>query len=420
MKNSILFIAFILIIISCGNNKSEQGTIATQIKNALTDTLTKISDTTLFNGFGVAIVSDRDVLYQNGFGFADAAKKEKYTESTLQNIASISKTFIGIAVLKAQELGKLKLDDPINIYLPFKVSNPYHPTLPITIRHLVTHTSAIEDKEDYLYRAWILHDTVNEAHNLKINIGECKFSAKSTEIPMEEFLKNILCKDGRWYKKENFSKKKPGEIYSYSNMGATLAALIIEKAIGLTYDKFTAQYILQPLKMNSSGWGLNQINIAKHTKLYINKTTTYPFYSCVTYPDGSMITSTADFSKYMLELMKGYFGNGILLSKESYKEYFTGQLAAKNFINRQEGEYSDEYNMGITMGISSTGNFGHTGGDPGLFSMMFFNPKTKIGKYIIVNTDMEEKRAWDQHYKIWTLLDIVAEKLKSAGELNKN
>ncbi|MBL0144705.1 MAG: hypothetical protein IPP48_02095 [Chitinophagaceae bacterium] len=72
------------------------------------------------------------------------------------------------------------------------------------------------------------------------------------------------------------------------------------------------------------------------------------------------------------------------------------------------------------MGISSTGNFGHTGGDPGLFSMMFFNPKTKVGKYMIVNTDMEEKRAWGQHYKIWTLLDLYGEKLKNTASLNKN
>ncbi|MBL0144706.1 MAG: serine hydrolase [Chitinophagaceae bacterium] len=322
MKNIIFFFSISAVLVACGNNKKVQPDEYTLTKNALTDTLTKIGDTTLFNGFGVAIVSDKEVLYQNGFGYANVEKKAKYIEHTIQNIASISKTFIGIAMLKAQELGKLKLDDSINKYLPFKVSNSFNDGIPITIRHLVTHTSTIEDKEDYLYRAWILHDTVNEAHNLKIDIGECRFSAKSTEIPMEEFLKNILCKEGKWYKKENFSKRKPGEIYFYSNLGATLAALIIEKATGTTYDKFTTQYILQPLKMSSSGWGLNAIDISKHTKLYINKTTAYPFYSCITYPDGSMITSTADFSKYMLELMKGYFGNGTLLSQESYKEYF--------------------------------------------------------------------------------------------------
>ncbi|MBK9289950.1 MAG: beta-lactamase family protein [Flavobacteriales bacterium] len=78
----------------------------------LTDSLTFLSKTADFNGFGVAVVGPQGVLYTNGFGLADVAKGIPYTERTVQPIASISKTFIGLAVLKAQELGKLKLDDP--------------------------------------------------------------------------------------------------------------------------------------------------------------------------------------------------------------------------------------------------------------------------------------------------------------------
>jgi CubicO group peptidase (beta-lactamase class C family) len=252
---------------------------------------------------------------------------------------------------------------------------------------------------------------VNLAYNLAIDIGECKFSAPSTAIPMEAFLKNILEKGAVWYKTAGFLKNKPGEIFEYSNTGATLAALVLEKATGNKYDAFSKEYILKPLQMNSSGWGLNAIDTSKHTKLYINKTTAYPFYTCVTYPDGSMITSSADMGKYMIELIKGYLGNGTLLSKESYATYFTGQLKAENFTKRSEGEYSDEYNMGITMGISSTGKFGHTGGDPGLFSIMFINPKTKTGCYLIHNTDLNEKKSWNQSGRIWDLLHVYADKL---------
>jgi CubicO group peptidase (beta-lactamase class C family) len=413
MSNSLVISLISCLLISCDNSKNRHSDEFMQIQNELTDTLDKISSTADFNGFGVVIVSDKGVLYQNGLGYADVTTHEKYNENTLQNIASVSKTLIGIAVLKAQELGKLKLDDPINKYLPFKVYNPYNPAIPITIRHLVTHTSTITDTEDYLYRAWILHDTVNLAFNLNIDIGECKFSAPSAEIPMEDFLRNILEKDAIWYKEESFLRREPGEIFHYSNIGATLAALVIEKATGTPYYKFTGKYILDPLRMNASGWNINSVDISKHTKLYINKTTAYPFYECITYPDGGLITSTSDFSKYMAELLKGYLGKGTLLSRESYMEYFSGQLKADNFLDRKEGEYSDEYNMGITMGISSTGNYGHTGGDPGLFSIMFFSPVTKTGKYMIVNTDMDGNEAWEQHHKIWNLLDVYAVKLNN-------
>ena len=91
------------------------------ISNKLTNELNKIATDGSLVGFSVAIVNEEGTLYENGFGFADKKANIKYTEKALQNIGSISKTFIGVALLKAQELGKLHLDDDINDYLPFKV-----------------------------------------------------------------------------------------------------------------------------------------------------------------------------------------------------------------------------------------------------------------------------------------------------------
>jgi CubicO group peptidase (beta-lactamase class C family) len=62
-----------------------------------------------FNGFGVAIVNWQGALYQHGFGFADVQARMPYGIHTLQNIASVSKTVVGLALLKAQELGKLEV-----------------------------------------------------------------------------------------------------------------------------------------------------------------------------------------------------------------------------------------------------------------------------------------------------------------------
>ena len=418
MMSRIMIITLIgVVFTSCGTKENKYEKAFTETQQELTKKLAAISKTTNFNGFGVASVNDREVLYQNGFGIANVETNEKYTEHTIQNIASVSKTFIGLAVLKAQELGKLKLDDPVNLYLPFTVANPAFKNVPITIRHLVTHTSSILDNEEYLYRAWILFDTVNLEQNLKIDIGECKFSAPSTEVPMEEFLKRVLTQDGKWFKPNCFADKQPGAIFNYSNMGATLAALVIEKATGQKFDAFTKKYILDPLGMTSTGWGLRAIDLKKHTRLYINKTTAYPFYTGVTYPDGSLITSSSDMSKYIAELMKAYFGHGTLLSKESYQEYFKPQLSAANFVDRSTSEYSDEYNMGITMGFGSTGNFGHTGGDPGLFSVIWFDKERRIGTYFIINTDGDNKESGKQQYEIRTLLDEYSNKLNALSKL---
>lgn len=407
------------IFTSCSTTKTVHSKEFLQTQKELTAKLTEISKTASFNGFGIALVNDKEVLYQNGFGVANIKTNTKYTKNTVQNIASVSKTFIGLAILKAQELGKLKLDDPINSYLPFKIFNPKYPKVPITIRYLVTHTSSIVDSKEYLTRNVILKDTINLATNLEIDISPMKFNPPSTKVSVEEYLKNMLDTNGKWYTKETFSENQPGKIYEYSNVGASLAALVLEKATGTTYDKFTTIYILKPLEMNSSGWSFNTINFSNYSPTYINKETPYPYYSLIGYPDGGMLTTSLDISKYISELMKAYFGNGTILSKESYKEYFTPQLKAENFIDRDTSEYSDEYNMGITMGFGSTGNFGHTGGDPGMFSVIWFFKDRKMGRYFIINTDWNTKASGKDQKAIYDLLDEYYLKLNELSKTKK-
>ena len=409
----------VFLFTSCSTTKNLPSKEFSQTQKELTAKLIQISKTASFNGFGVALVNEKEVLYQNGFGVANIEKNTKYTENTIQNIASVSKTFIGLAILKAQELGKLTLDDPIHKYLPFKVVNPKYSEAPITIRHLVTHTSSIADTKEYLTRNVILKDTIHLVTNLNIDISPTKFNPPSTKISIEVFLKNMLTTNGSWYSKEAFMENEPGKIYAYSNVGASLAALVLEKATGISYDKFTTQYILKPLKMNSSGWSFSAIDFSKYSPTYQNKETPYPYYSLIGYPDGGMLTTSLDMSKYVSELMKAYFGNGTILSEASYKEYFTPQLNAENFIDRSTSEYSDEYNMGLTIGFGSTGNFGHTGGDPGMFSVIWFFKDRKMGRYFIINTDWDPQSSGKDQKAIFDLLDEYYLKLNELSKAKK-
>ena len=67
----------------------------------------------------------------------------------MQNIASVSKTLIGVSIMKLVEEDRLSLDDEANRFLPFDIVNPHFPASPILIRHLATHTSSILDDENY-------------------------------------------------------------------------------------------------------------------------------------------------------------------------------------------------------------------------------------------------------------------------------
>src|SRR5215471_18573598 len=100
-------------------------------------------------GFAVAVVSQNEVLFQKGYGLSDIERRAPFEPQSLQNVASVSKTLIGVSLMQLVEQGKIKLGDDINTYLPFKVINPYFPGDGITIRHLATHTSTLKDTNDF-------------------------------------------------------------------------------------------------------------------------------------------------------------------------------------------------------------------------------------------------------------------------------
>ena len=384
MIRIILALIVFLILYSCNPPIKQNGKLTTEQKTILDSLhvdLEKIWQQGTINGFAVAIVDSDSFLYQRGFGYADIEANIPYTVNTVQNIASISKTFLGISLLKAQELGKLQLDDPINKYLPFSVINPSHPDIPITIRHLATHTSTIKDTNYYYVKAYILKDaSMSDSAIAPMGI---KLNNPDSGIDLETYLEKVLSKEGEWYSKEGFLDRPPGELFEYSNIGTALAALVLEKATQVNYATFSRNHILMPLKMTESGWFFNEIDMQKHSKLYLDALTEIPWYRLITYPDGGMITCTNDLGKYMIELIRGYQGNGILLKPEGYNEFFTKQLKSENFLT-DHGE-----NEGIFLSFTPDGHIGHSGGDPGVSTYMFFNPQSGIGRILFVNTVLD-------------------------------
>ncbi|WP_299798981.1 serine hydrolase domain-containing protein [uncultured Maribacter sp.] len=368
------------------------------ITKNLTEELEQIVTAGPIVGFSVAIVNEEGTRYENGFGFADKKADQKYTANTLQNIGSISKTFIGVALLKAQELGKLNLDDNINDYLPFQVVHPKFKNTPITIRQLASHTSGIKDPAEYESKGYILKEAENGTAKVNGN-----FLPPTEMMSLGDYLEAILSEDGKWYKKKTFSKYQPGGMFNYSNIGAGLAALVLEQATGEPFPAFTQKYIFDPLQMTSSGWSFNTIDVSMHSKLYADSETELAFYELVNYPDGGLITSAHDLAKYLSEIIKGNAGNGTMLSADSYKDLFIPQLTDENHKDRSDKEYNDEYNMGVFMGMSSKGQIGHTGSDPSVVTFMFFDEKTKTGKLVLINTELD-KKGIEEFIAIWRSL----------------
>lgn len=388
MKNLFQIFFLSLLLFSC-RQKNDVGNSNEKTHLAQNDTLTKnlkeAYQKGAIMGFSAVIVNERGLVYDNGFGFANLEQDKAYTSGTIQNIGSISKTLIGISLLKAQELGKLNLNDPINKYLPFKIVNPSHPEIPILIKHLAYHTSSIIDLDDVYGKSYVMAKSTHNANELVCDY----FNAPETAIPVLTFMQDCLSENGKWYTKNTFSAAKPGEKRVYSNIGAALCALVIERATGQDYRDFTQQNILKPLGMKASGWSSKDIDAGIRSKVFATKKQLIADYCLITYADGGFLTSGRDLGLFLSELLKGYQGNGTLLKKESYKKLFEKHTFSENGKSEDYGIFMEFREKFLKV---NSPMIGHNGSDPGVFTAMYFNPDTDY-------TD-----AWPEIIAIWKSL----------------
>ena len=368
------------------------------VQDSLQDQLTQLFDGSSIAGMGVAIVDTSGILFMRGLGYADVEKNIAYTPTTIQNIGSISKTFIGISIMKAVELGKLALDDPVNDYLPFEMVNPYFPEQPILIRHLASHTSSLKDNDLY-ERSYILHESYDYSKRdlPKGFYKYYKLYLQNEVMSMEEFTGKIVSPDGEWFKKKNYWKEPPGAKYSYSNVGAGIAALVLEQATGMSYPDFTQKYILDDLRMEQSGWSFKQVDMTQHTTLYFPNFKKIPRYSLITYPDGGMLTSVQDLSRYLIHMMKGYMQGNNILSKASCQDMMRDHTSGQGY--------------GLFWEYTDAGTIGHNGGDPGVATFMYFDPETGIGQILFVNTSPDSQEAINIIEGSWKLMKKYARRL---------
>lgn len=386
-----------LVLIACNNSKKKGTEIKLNINQTYLDSLdlklNKISKESIIPGFAISVVNAESLLFNKGYGYSDLKNKESFTENTAQTIASVSKTFIGLSIMKLVENGHLDLDEPINNILPFKIINPHFPNDDITVRHLANHTSTINDDwDDGDKRAsWLIEEIEENKNEFPDNLNNDIFYYDGQKISLIDFIKEICSENGRYYSKSNFSKQKPGLVYEYSNNGATLAALIVEIKSGMPFYEFTKKNIFKPLKMNNSSWFYNDLN-TKYSKLYVladqdstKNVFEFPRYHEGDYPNGQLKTSVNDLSLYLMEMINGYKGDGNLLKKESYATMFKPQLDLKGLDTETDSKLNEDYGIGIFWPISSQNYRVHKGGMIGVYSILYFNPKTEIGAIAISN-----------------------------------
>ncbi|MFT4666882.1 MAG: CubicO group peptidase (beta-lactamase class C family) [Polaribacter sp.] len=384
-------------------------------EDSLTAQLTRLHQKSDLPGFAVAIVSKQKVMYQNGFGYSDLATKTPYTTETLQNVGSISKTFIAFALMKLVEEGKLKLDDNIEDYLSFKITNPYFPNNKVTIRQLATHTSSLTDGKDEMLieKSYLLHEKTSfTREELPKGYFEC-FELYNTNEPMsmKQFLYNTYCKEGDWYSQDNFLNTPPGTIYEYTNIGATLLAYIIEGVAEEPFDQFIQKSVLQPLSMNESAWSWSGIDSASNRIThYLPNNLAVPSYDLITYPDGGFITNISEFTHYLREMIKGLNGESELLKQEFYKEMMSNQLTKEYFPS---ADFLRP--RGLLWTSNKEGdNISANGAGPGVTTTCMLTTGGNIGYVFFINKSIYDNEKGEQAFR-----EIRQLLIKYAGKIRR-
>lgn len=377
--------------------------------DATTKKLESLYKSSQFPGFAVAIVSEKGIIYQNAFGYSDLENKTPYTTTSVQNIASISKTFIGVAIMKCVDLGYFTLDTDINTIIPFTVNNPNRKTDVIKIKHLVTHTSGILDNEEVYSKSFYFNQYSDKKSPLYNSFAQLATIENRDDIALSVFFKNYFSENGTYYQTSNFSKEIVGTEYNYSNIAAGLAAFLVEIKSGMPFDLFCKKYIFEPLKMDNTSFTFTDAIAQNHVKLYNSNNQFYPLYSEITYPDGSLKSTIEDLSKYLIEMILGYNGNASLLSPNSFKTLFEKQFSEDNLPKNNDPK---EPNSGVFWRYRKNGLIGHTGSDVGVATFMFFNPETGTGRIFLTNSEIENsfdgtanKKLIEQFSTIWKVLE---------------
>jgi len=167
-------------------------------------------------GAAVLIVRDGQVLHRRGYGQAQLEHAAPITPDTVFHSASVSKQFTAFAVHLLAQDGKLSLDDELRKHVPeLQVAGP-----PITLRHLLHHTSGLRDQWNLLLLAGLRMDD---------HIGE-------GDIQSLLFQQRAL----------NFM---PGDEELYCNSGYTLLALVVQRVSGQRFAAFMKQRVFDPLGM---------------------------------------------------------------------------------------------------------------------------------------------------------------------------
>ena len=315
-----------------------------------------------------AVTVDREgIVWQGTYGWARVYQRRPVTADTLFYLASVSKTVVAIAVAQLWEQGLVDLDAGINRYLPFNVQHPLFPDSPLTVRMLLTHTAGVRDNWSVLNRLYVC--------------------GRDSPVSLHELVAGYFVPGGRWYAAgANFTAQAPGSAFAYANMGAVLAAYLVEAVTGIDFADWCAAAIFEPLGMRATAWLLADVDRSLLAMPYgwvMGVYLPYGLYAYPDYPDGALKSTAADMARLLLMVMgDGACGECVVLEAATVAELRRVQFPQIN------------PDMGLLWYYKQQGGrrlLGHNGSERGVATDMFYCPESGVGVLLLLNGNWTQR-----------------------------
>ncbi len=299
----------------------------------------------------VALVDDQEIVWADGFGFADPDKKIPATAETIYRVGSVSKLFTDIGIMQLVERGEVQLDTPIRQYIPeFHPKNPFDK--PITLRQLMSHRAGLVRESP------IGHYFDPSEPSLAKTVQ----SLNQTELVYE-----------------------PEKRTKYSNAGVATAGYVLERLKGKPFERYIEEAVLNPLDMESSSYERKkefEPSIAKsYMWTYDGRVFPAPTFQLGTSPAGNLFSTVRDLGKLLSMLFNGGEGkNGRLLKTTTLAQMWVPQFAP---ADRRTG-------FGIGFALSDFEGYlrvGHGGAVYGYATGVTALPEEKIGVVLCTTMD---------------------------------
>jgi CubicO group peptidase (beta-lactamase class C family) len=282
-----------------------------------------------------------EVVWAEAVGLADVEAGREATPETQYPIASITKTFVAVAVLQLRDAGELSLDDPLDRHLP---ESPHAPSL----RRLLSHLAGIQ-REVPGERVW-----------------------ETLEFPTRE---ELLARLG-----DVSAVLEPGLGWHYSNLGYVLLGEVVARRAGIPLDRYVRERILDPLGLARTTWGTEEPAVRGYL--------THPFADSVmpepepekraTDAAGGLWSTALDLARWGAFLVDP---DAAVLARSSVEEMRTVQTMAE----------PQRWTLGWGLGLMlyRTGDrilVGHDGGAIGGVSIVVVEPGERTGAVVLANT----------------------------------